>query len=90
MDNWARDHPCEKPVVIMMSTDPSMYNRKVWSGRHFEVPVDPGQLVQLFMDQVRDQRSWAENDKVIRKRIIEHGSGRGLTQGKGRAEGSRR
>ncbi|KAL3110047.1 hypothetical protein niasHT_015650 [Heterodera trifolii] len=56
MDFWVRDHPCEKPVVIMLSTDPSIYNRKVWTGRHWDVPVDPGQLVQLFMDQVESTR----------------------------------
>uniref|UniRef100_A0A914HVY9 Uncharacterized protein n=1 Tax=Globodera rostochiensis TaxID=31243 RepID=A0A914HVY9_GLORO len=51
MDMWVHDHPCEKPVVILLSTDPSVFNRKVWTGRHWDVPVDPGQLVQLFMDQ---------------------------------------
>jgi len=36
----------------MMSADPEIPNRKVWTGRHYSVPVDPAELVKLFMDQV--------------------------------------
>ena len=36
----------------MLSADPEISNRKVWTGRHYSVPVDPSELVKLFMDQV--------------------------------------
>jgi hypothetical protein len=54
LGNWVRDpeHKCEKPVILMLSADPQMMNRKVWTGRHWDVPVNPGELVQLFMEQV--------------------------------------
>ncbi|CAK5112164.1 unnamed protein product [Meloidogyne enterolobii] len=50
---WVQDpdHHCEKPLILMMSADPEIPNRKVWTGRHYSVPVDPAELVKLFMDQ---------------------------------------
>ncbi|KAL7078306.1 hypothetical protein ACQ4LE_002699 [Meloidogyne hapla] len=53
LDIWVKDpdHHCEKPLILMMSADPEISNRKVWTGRHYSVPVDPSELVKLFMDQ---------------------------------------
>ncbi|KAF7639090.1 hypothetical protein Mgra_00001322 [Meloidogyne graminicola] len=51
---WVQDtdHRCEKPLILMISADKEISNRKVWTGRSSNVPVEPSELVKLFIDQV--------------------------------------
>lgn len=50
---WVRDsaHKCEKPAILMLSADPDMMNRRVWTGRHWAVPVETGEMVKLYFAQ---------------------------------------